>query len=246
MLAVAFAAALLATGAAAAADDSIYHEQSTGGGPQQASAQPSGNQGTSGPAEWLPTCAPDVMIAAVFKANHRVRVIGYVKREMIGRRLKLQSHYASGGTVLTFKAQSNGYFDVKTRRPHHRLARGAAWRVAFDHGKTPWVKLYRPLVLNNVHQAHGLLMVNGSLNVSARDDTVVAVQRLDDCHHAMRIGQIGVPASGLGSLDGGIQLRDLDEPVTTFVRLRVRVRNRSDGSWGKSYWSLALPTVLKP
>lgn len=165
---------------------------------------------------------------------------------MIGKPLRLQSHYASGGTVKTFKAQSNGYFDVKTRRPHHRLARGAAWRVASGRSHSPWVKLYRPLVLNNVHQRKGLLMVNGSLNVPARDDTVIAVQRLDDCHTATRIGQMGLPVDGSGLLDGRVQLRDLFKPVATFVRLRVRVREPVTGDWGKSFWSLALPVVLKP
>jgi hypothetical protein len=147
---------------------------------------------------------------------------------------------------LKFKPRSTGYFDIKTRRPHHRLARGASWRVAYKKTHTPWVKLYRPLVLNNVHQYRGLLLVNGQLNVSARDDTVVAVQRLDDCHHASRIGQVGMPTDASGVLNGEIQLRDLDKPVSTFVRLRVRVRSRADGSWGKSFWSLPLPVVLRP
>lgn len=108
------------------------------------------------------------------------------------------------------------------------------------------MKLYRPLVLNNVHQHKGLLMVSGSLNVPARDDTVVAVQRLDDCHTATRIGQMGMPIDGSGALNGGIQLRDLVKPVSTFVRLRVRVREPATGAWGKSYWSLPLPVMLKP
>jgi hypothetical protein len=172
--------------------------------------------------------------------------MGYVKSSMIGKTLRLQSHYASGGTVKKFKAQANGFFDIKTRRPHHRLARGASWRVAKGKIHTPWVKLYRPLVLNNVHQHKGLLMVNGSLNVPARDDTVVAVQRLDDCHTATRIGQIGMPMDGSGALNQGIQLRDLVAPVATFVRLRVRLRDPATGGWGKSLWSLPLPVTLRP
>jgi hypothetical protein len=243
LLLAAMTAALIACSVAAAEGEAIYQEKSSG----QTTAPPTQSNPTSGKnGEWLPACSPDIIIAAVFKKEHRVHVIGYVKRSMIGKRLRLQSHYASGATVLKFKSKSNGYFDVTTRRPHHRLARGASWRVVSGRAKTPWVKLYRPLVLNNVHQWRGTLMINGALNVPARGDTVVAVQRLDDCHHAMRIGQLGMPVDGGRVLDGGVQLRDLDKPVSTFVRLRVRVRNKSDGSWGKSFWSLPLPVVLKP
>lgn len=231
----------MAAGVSAAEDQSIYQEQV--GATQNRTPPTQSNQNNG---EWLPGCSPNVVIAAVFKRNHRVHVVGYVKQSMIGKTLRLQSHYASGGTVLTFKPQSNGYFDVKTRRPHHRLARGASWRVAFGKFHTSWVKLYRPLVLNNVHQHKGLLMVNGSLNVPARDDTVVAVQRLDDCHTAARIGQMGLPMDGTGLLNGGIQLRDLEKPVATFVRLRVKVREPGTGAWGKSFWSLPLPVVLSP
>ena len=69
---------------------------------------------------------------------------------------------------------------------------------------------------------------------------------LDDCHTASRIGQIGLPMDRSGALNAGIQLRDLFEPVATLVRLRVRVRERATGAWGKSFWSLPLPVVLKP
>jgi hypothetical protein len=241
LLVVGIVLGLMVVGIAAAEDQSIYAEPVT----QQLSSPPP-TQSTQVSGEWLPGCSPNVVIAAVFKQNHRVHVIGYVKRAMIGRTLNLQSHYASGGTVVRFKPRSNGYFDVKTRRPHHRLARGASWRVAAGRFHTPWVKLYRPLVLNNVHQQYGLLMVNGSLNVPARDDTVISVQRLDDCHTAARIGQLGLPMDGSGLLNGGIQLRDLRQPVATFVRLRVRVREPGNGALGKSFWSLPLPLVLKP
>ncbi|MBJ7354165.1 MAG: hypothetical protein JHC98_05010 [Thermoleophilaceae bacterium] len=232
---------LMVAGTAAAADESAYAELPA---QQQAVAPPS--QSTQASGEWLPACSPRIVIAAVFKMNHRVHVIGYVKRSMIGHTLRIQARLAGGATVVKFKPRRNGYFDVEVRRPRHRVARRAAWRVAFGGYRTQWVKLYRPLVLNNVHQRKGLLMVNGQLNVPARDDTVIAVQRLDDCHTATRIGQMGLPIDGTGLLNGGIQLRDLFAPVATFVRLRVRVRERATGAWGKSFWSLPLPVVLTP
>lgn len=241
LLVVTMLLGLMAVCAASAEDKSVYEEQVTR---QQQVAPPTESTQTNG--EWLPMCSPNIVIAAVFKQNHRVRVIGYVKRSMIGRMLRLQSRLAGGVTVKKFKPQSNGYFDVEAKRPRHRVARRAAWRVTAGKSRTSWVKLYRPLVLNNVHQRKGLLMVNGTLNVPARDDTVIAVQRLDDCHTAARIGQLGLPIDGSGLLNGGIQLRDLFKPVATFVRLRVRVREKATGRWGKSFWSLALPVVLKP
>jgi hypothetical protein len=240
MLAVAMLLGLATASAVTAAEESLYTErvidqQAT---PPVQSIQESG--------EWLPACSPPIVIGAVFKQNHEIHVVGYVKRSMIGRTLKLQSRLAGGRTVLKFKPRSNGYFNVTTARPRHKVANSAAWRVKFGKTHTRMVKLNRPLVLNNVHQRKGLLMVSGQLNVPARDDTVVAVQRLDDCHSATRIGQVGLPPDGFGALNGPVPLRDLFKPVATFVRLRTRVREPGTGAWGKSFWSLPLPIVLKP
>lgn len=240
MLVITMLLAGFAASASMAAEETVYQERVE---EQKAAAPPT--QSIQNDGEWLPRCSPPVVVAAVFKQNHKVHVVGYVKRAKIGMTLKLQSKLA-GRTVLKFRSKRNGYFHIQTSRPLHRKAKRAAWRVTSGGFRTPWVKLYRPLVLNNVHQRKGLLMVDGSLNVPARDDTVVAVHRLDDCHRATRIGQLGLPIDGSGTLSGGIQLRDLVQPVSTFVRLRVRVRDRETGAWGKSFWSLPLPVVLKP
>lgn len=240
MLVITMLLALAAAGATRAADEAVYQERV-----EEQKVAPPPAQSIQDDGEWLPRCSPPIVIAAVFKQDHKVHVIGYVKRSKIGKTLKLQSKLA-GGTVMKFRSRRNGYFHIKTTRPLHRHAKRAAWRVTRGGLHTPWVKLYRPLVLNNVHQRKGLLMLDGSLNVPARDDTVVAVHRLDDCHSATRIGQLGLPIDGSGVLNGGIQLRDLVQPVSTFVRLRVRVRDRETGAWGKSFWSLPLPVVLRP
>lgn len=232
---------LMAVSTTAAGDQSIYEE----GVAQELKVAPP-TQSTQADGEWLPACSPKIVFAAVLKKNHRVHVIGYVTRSTIGHTLRLQSRQAGGATVVRFQPGKNGCFDVETRRPHHRFAHGAAWRVGYGGFRTPWVKLYRPLVLNNVHQKCGLLKGNGALSVPARDDTVVAVQRLDDCRTATRVGQMGLPMDGSGLLNGGVQLRDLFQPVATFVRLRVMVREPGTGAWGKSFWSLHLPVVLKP
>lgn len=232
LLAASLLAALIAASAAAAADESIYQEQ----------APPV----TTAASEWLPACSPQIVIAAVYKLDHRIQVIGYVKNAMIGRSLRLQSKLAGGRTVLRFKAKSNGYFHIDAHRPRHSQAPRAAWRIAVNKVRTPWVKLNRPIVLNNVHQKKSLLMVNGAINVNARSDTQISVQRLDDCHHAQPLGQIAMPTPPAKVFDGALQLRDIKKPVSTFVRLRVRVRERGTGAWGKSFWSLPLPIVLRP
>lgn len=231
LLAASLLVALSATGLASAADESIYQEQ-----PPVATAS----------SEWLPACSPPIVIAAVYKHDHRIHIVGYVKNAMIGRKLKLQSKLGGGSTVKEFKTKSNGYFHINPRRPHHRHAPRAAWRVAGAGYRTPYVKLQRPLLLNNVHQKRGLLMINGEIKLGARSDTMITVQRLDDCHNAQLLGQIAMPAAPSTVFDGSVQLRDLKKPVATFVRLRVRVRERQTGAWGKSYWSLALPIVLRP
>lgn len=240
MLFITMLLALVPAGASGAAEEAVYQERV-----EEQKTAPPPVQSIQSDGEWLPRCSPPVVIAAVFAQNDKVHVIGYVKRSKIGKSLKLQSRLA-GDTVLKFRSRRNGYFHIKTTRPPRRNARRAAWRVTKGGFHTPWVKLYRPLVLNNVHQRKGLLLLDGSLNVPARDDTVVAVHRLDDCHSATRIGQLGLPIDGSGVLSGGIQLRDLVQPVSTFVRLRVRVRDRETGAWGKSFWSLPLPVVLRP
>lgn len=61
---------------------------------------------------------------------------------MTGRTLRLHSRQAGGATVVRFKPSKNGYFDVDTRRPRHRVARSAVWRVGFGGFRTPWVKRY--------------------------------------------------------------------------------------------------------
>jgi hypothetical protein len=195
--------------------------------------------------EWLPECAPNIVLAAIYKRDHEVRVIGYVRRALIGKELRLQSKLANNHTVLKFKSESNGYFNVKTRRPHHRVDGLAAWRVVSGKSRTDWVKLRRPLVLNNVHQDHGLLMVNAELNVKARSDTKLSVERLDDCKTPVSLGGIAL-SNDEGVIDGGVQLTDLEKPVVTFVRLRARVRSRITGMWGKTYYSLGLPVALGP
>lgn len=237
-------AVLTAAGAAASGSEELYTESQSIYQEQPATEQSAPPALANG--EWLPACSPRIVIAAVFKQDHKIHVVGYVKRSLIGRTLKLQSRLAGGKTVLKFKPRKNGYFNVTTKRPRHKVARSAAWRVAYKGFKTPYVKLYRPLVLNNVHQRKGLLMVNGQLNVAARDDTVIAVERMDNCRTASRIGQVSLPMDGSGVLDGRVPLRDLVKPVATFVRLKVRVRQMGTGGWGKSYWSLVLPVVLRP
>lgn len=238
LIAATLLVALVAAGASAAADESVYQEQQSPG-----SAQAPAD--ATNP-EWLPACAPRVMIAAVYKENHRIHVIGYVKRGVVGRQLELRSRLGGGAVVRRFRPQGNGYFDVKAKRPHHRHADDAAWRVTGKGVGTPWVKLKRPLVLNNVHQRKSMLLVNGSVNVRTSETTAIQVQRLDDCHHASQIGQLDAPAGGRGPLDGSIQLRDITGPVSTMVRLRMRTKNRVTGKWGRSYWSLGLPVAIRP
>jgi hypothetical protein len=244
LLAAALLALLCAAAAALAVDEGEYGEsglyQEQGPGGTGAPARPAGR------AEWLPACAPRVMIAAVMQQNHRVHVIGYVRREMVGRRLRLQSGLLGAASVRVFKPQASGYFDIATKLPPRRSAKRAAWRIAFGRRHTPWVKLRRPLVLANAHQRRSLLVVSGQLNVRSAPGTVIDVQRLDDCRHATLVGQLGVPAGGRGPIGGSLQLRDIRKPVSTLVRLRMRTRDRASGAWRPGYWSLGLPVVLRP